>query len=107
MNRISNFGHKQESRYFHPVLPCRSRGGQNSGVPALSLKLTLQSLGDRGGESSGQLHYLQTLDLWKVGLFQRPCSDFSGIYMLLGDDSGRPHADPEEKEDGEVIGLTT
>lgn len=58
------------------------------------------------GESSGQLHYLQTFHLWEISLFQFPCFDFSGIYMLLGDDSGRPHPDPhcpEEKEDGEVI----
>ena len=61
------------------------------------------------GESSSQLHYLQTLDLWEIGLFQCPCSDFSGLYRLLGDDSGKPHPDLhclEEKEDGEVIVLT-
>lgn len=59
------------------------------------------------GVSSGQLHYLQTLDLWEIGLLERPCSDFSGIHMLLGDDSGSPHPDLYCLEEKEIIVLTT
>lgn len=82
MNQVDNSEH-QESRYFHPVFPWSSRGGQNGVFPEQPslFKLTLTAEPSKAESIevlADSIHYLQTSAVWETGPFQCPALIFLG-----------------------------